>query len=137
MEKIDISRYPLEWESTYNVYGEKSIPYSDSFYKTDKDIINTSVEIDGNKQYPLRHSIGSVWLASRTIISTDMISIFDIRYLNENGSDGGAGLFGSYSDGNSNDGPFSFGVRPIISLKSGLKITGGEGTLTNPYTISN
>ena len=27
------------------------------------------------------------------------------------------------------------GFRPVFTLKSGLKITGGEGTETSPYTL--
>ncbi len=29
----------------------------------------------------------------------------------------------------------SFGARPVINLKSGIEVTGGDGTSSNPYVI--
>ena len=35
----------------------------------------------------------------------------------------------------SSSGSYCFGVRPVVSLKSGIQITGGSGTQENPYTL--
>ena len=32
--------------------------------------------------------------------------------------------------------PYAISVRPIITLKSGLNISGGNGSMDNPYTFS-
>ena len=29
----------------------------------------------------------------------------------------------------------TYGIRPVLHLSSGVKITGGEGTETSPYTL--
>ena len=41
----------------------------------------------------------------------------------------------SYSDGSSSGLTSSYGGRPSINLKSGIQLSGGSGTKTDPYTI--
>ena len=36
-----------------------------------------------------------------------------------------------------NDSAYTYGLRPVISLKSSVIVTGGTGTIEDPYTIVN
>lgn len=74
------------------------------------------------------------WLASRSISSGSAFTSFDIN-LGGNGkvSSCNCGIINAsgHIAANSN----SFGLRPVFTLKPEVKITGGAGTETEPYTL--
>ena len=41
-----------------------------------------------------------------------------------------------YDGGTFEDDPKSYTVRPVVTLSSKIKITGGDGSKNNPYTIA-
>ena len=130
METIDTDTYPLTWDYTYN-QGNTGFPYTDTYYTDDQTIINTAV--DGT--YPLRHSSGYVWFASRNLGALSSSSYFQVRSLNASGSNSADFLHNSSSDGSTTTNFTSNGVRPVVSLKSGIQIKEGDGTSANPYII--
>ena len=76
----------------------------------------------------------SYWLASRRFGYSSSVFYFRGRYVNASG-----GLSGSYLRAfNSGwvDNSYSYAVRPILTLKSGITTSGGSGTKDSPYTLS-
>lgn len=128
METIDTSTYPLE-------YGVSGFPYTDTYYTDDTTIINKNI----NGKYPLRYTgDGKVWLASRYSANVDDL-LYDFEVRCE--FDGGSGidsifLCRVYSSGGVSSYSVSYGVRPVISLKSGLSIISGTGTEEDPYVVA-
>jgi hypothetical protein len=124
---VDTSSYPFGlWKSGF--------PYTDYQYYSDMNVLtnNTSIRHNSSNGYYVR-------VASRTISgspSSGNLS-FMVRKMaydgNVNHAEGGIYY---QNDGSTQDSSSSGGVRPIITLKSNLKITGGSGTASDPYTIS-
>jgi len=152
---LDTDTYPLEYEYIKNIKnteipytvqvtddGEEIIlvgfPYTDELYKKDEKIVNTGIDTneDGVLEYPLRHSDGYVWLASRGLEFTDLLN-YRVGYMDNRYWACEHYLVASASNSGSSV-PVSptFGVRPVISLKSSLKIIGGKGTKDEPYIIT-
>ena len=127
---IDESKYPITWEETYT-NGNKGFPYTDGQNGEDIRLMNTK---DG-ENYPLRVS-GTVWLASRSLGTSSSYSGFNVRRVDAGGNVGSLNLYQSYSGGGVNTISPVYGVRPIITLKSGIRIVGGDGTSENPYQIA-
>ena len=70
--------------------------------------------------------IRKVWLYNNTISSTTMThSNYDSYSTVE--AIGGEGLSSVYT---------SYSIAPVLSLSSNVKISGGTGTSTDPYTFS-
>ncbi|MBP3284232.1 MAG: InlB B-repeat-containing protein [Clostridia bacterium] len=127
---IDESMYPITWEETNQ---NNTFPYKDDTNIEDIRLINTK---DG-ENYPLRVS-QSVWHASRNTYVSGTEARYCVKYMLGNGSMDAIGAGVYYSSPNSGSATSSqvYGVRPIISLKSGIRIVGGDGTSENPYQIA-
>ena len=84
------------------------------------------------------HNIGKdYWLASRIVSAFSSDSGFYVRYVGTSGDLYSNTLCFVYSDGrtygySSNGG----GLRLVFRLKSGIKVTGGDGSEGNPYTLA-
>ena len=117
-------------------YDSKYEPFEDEGYVNDVSqlINNNMVQTDT-----------SVWLASRAIkgwlanlFTGDFGTEGRVRYLNTDGSDDSTFLHDSaYNHSHDENYYRTHGVRPVVSLKSELKIIGGDGTEANPYKLSN
>ncbi len=75
------------------------------------------------------------WLASRYVNSRSNDSYFNVRDVSSSG-----GLYTStlcivFSSGSPYANSASAGFRPCFTLKSGIKITGGDGSSENPYVL--
>ena len=140
IKRLDNETYPITYDSL-NINEKIEFPYTDETYISDQSIINTSIDEnwDGIEEYPLRHSGGNIWLASRWLKE---LAGFEgkINVLNSDGYEGQVALFSLFPSMKDETGEYlhesTNGVRPIISLKSSLKITSGDGTRDNPYRIS-
>ena len=101
---------------------------TDTNYKTDFDQMGTLGIRNIGKTY---------WLASRIVNSNSNRSGFSVRYVGSRGSlDHGDGLCRVYSNGVASAASYSFGLRPCFTLKSGIKVTGGDGTSAGTaYTL--
>ena len=83
------------------------------------------------------HNIGKYyWLASRYVYANSSLSDFCVRVVLTSGSLSYYDLCYVYSDGDAYGISFSFGLRPVFHLKSGIKVTGGDGSEGNPYTLA-
>ena len=82
------------------------------------------------------HNIGYYWLASRHVRATSSNSSFYVRGVNTSGSLYNSRLCYVYSYGRTDGYRISIGLRPVFHLKSGIKVTGGDGSEGNPYTLA-
>ena len=124
----DVDNYKVINIATYLIeYGvTKRFPYYDNQYTADQAVLSNHGS--------MYHSNGNVWLASRSYGSDSSDSIFSIRQMGNGISNGGGTRI--YSDDTVVDYNNANGVRPIVSLKSSLTITGGTGTEADPYIIN-
>ena len=106
--------------------------YDGQFKDTD-----TNYETDYNQMETLGiRNIGkSYWLASRNVNSTSEESNFHVRGVGSSGSLGNATLCRVYSSGRTGAFSSSNGLRPVFTLKSDIKVTGGNGESGTPYTL--
>ena len=82
--------------------------------------------------YSLIHGVsGYQWLASRYVGANSPYARFGLRYVNS-ASLGGNLLFYSNGGTNSNDGY----LRPVVSLKSNIRLGSGDGSRSSPYQIA-
>jgi len=109
---------PVTMQFSYNGSTTIDCKNEDTNYVTDEtQMINANIKTTG--QY--------YWIASRNVDSNPSSCYFDVRYVGSSGDLGSNYLcyvksYGS-ADGNSN---FN-GLRPCFSLRSDIKITGGDG----------
>lgn len=75
------------------------------------------------------------WIVSRNVDSNSSICSFKVRIVDINGTLGSRGLCFVRSSGYISGGSDENGLRPCFALKSDIKITGGKGTIGNPYTM--
>ena len=119
-------------EAGYYTFTEFSSSYSGKLKDTD-----TNYETDYNqmKSLEINDIDDRYWLASRKVDSRSSDSYFYVRY-------GGASVYvnhsrlcGVYSFGDPCADYYSYGLRPVFTLKSGIKVTGGNGESGTPYTL--
>lgn len=99
---------------------------------------DTNYETDYNKMTSLgiASSNSTYWLASRLVSSHSSSSGFYVRFVYSGGSLNNNDLCGVGSSGYTNANSASAGFRPCFTLKSGIKITGGDGkSAATAYTL--
>lgn len=117
---IDTTTYPL----TYGVSGS---PYTDTYYSTDV------IQLTDND---LLHSSGITWLASRYLRTNVSRSLFGVRELLADDGINEYYLYYTGRGGGTLSDDYAHGVRPVVSLDSGIRIVSGSGTSSDPYVIS-
>lgn len=117
------------WERGEGVYGE-----SDGGWVINNQH-NYTEDVNRMGTLSIRTTGEAYWLASRDVIAVTRYTRFDVRYVTANGSSNYYYLFYVNSSGNIGTLAPSYGVRPVLHLTPGVKITGGEGTETSPYTL--
>ena len=79
------------------------------------------------------------WLASRLVDSNSYYSFFCVRCVDASGDASGGvsniALCYVYSDGSTDADDDSNGLRTVFTLKSGIKVTSGNGESGTPYTL--
>ena len=110
----------------------KDIQLVGNVYKTD----TTKYGNYGLKAYKVNATTtnGNYWLASRRFNYYSAAFFYWYGRFVDSGSLDSDSLRGFYSRWYDNF--RSYSVRPIITLKSGIQIAGGSGTITSPYTIT-
>ena len=121
---------------TYEAARTETLPYKDEYYTTDQSIIanpsNSTLKHGTANTY---NNDGYVWLASRYLSAGISNSSFYVRYLDTGGSMRNGSLFKAYSGNETGSNSYSRGVRPVITLKSNIKIIDGAGTSGSPYVL--
>ncbi len=124
---------------SYDEAGMFMDKYFTSGYSGKLKDTDTNYTTDWNQMKVLNiHNIAEdYWLASRTVSAGVSANTFRVRYMWGRGDNLpiGAGLCeprtnDDYSYSN------TYGLRPVFHLKSGIKVTGGNGSSDSPYTLS-
>ena len=98
---------------------------------------DTNYETDYNQMELLEiNDIDDIyWLASRVVGPGSAVSGFSVRYVGASGGVDRNYLCSVASDGRTYANNPSYGLRPVFTLKSGIKVTGGNGESGTPYTL--
>ena len=115
------------WFSSYN----NTLKNQDGNYTADYNQMQ-SIVVNGQEI----HNIGKAyWLASRHVLARYGAITFYVRNVSLSGSLDYTNQCNATTDG-SNGYRYSRGLRPVFRLKSGIKVTGGDGSEGNPYTLA-
>lgn len=119
-------------EAGYYTFTEFSSSYSGKLKDAD-----TNYETDYNQMEALEinNIADAYWLASRLVGSISYVSSFRGRYVDASGLVDDYILCYVYSSGRPIAAYDSNGLRPVFTLKSGIKVTGGNGESGTPYTL--
>ena len=126
---------PLPTTGTGQEYSGGSL--GDTLYLKDYQLVNDIYGTLDAKKVGTNTST-SYWLASRRyyITSTGTASGYCGRSINSGGSLSSYYYLRYYTSNGWSDETRGFAVRPIITLKSTVTKSGGQGTLASPYTLS-
>ena len=111
------------WFSSYN----STLKDTDTNYEADRNQMNSQGIHGIGKDY---------WLASRYVGAYSSNNYFYVRYVNTSGSLSRNGLCYVNSAGSTRGDSYDYGLRLVFHLKSGIKVTGGDGSEENPYTLA-
>ena len=116
--------------------GMHTTQFSSSYSGRLKDT-DTNYETDYNQMELLEINdiADEYWLASRGVYSSSSSSGFSVRCVNASGYVDLSILCDVISGGRANANDDSNGLRPVFTLKSGIKVTGGNGESGTPYTL--
>ena len=99
---------------------------TDENYKTDFEQMKKLSMLDIGKDY---------WISSRYVNSQSNFSVFYVYVIYSDGGFQANNLCEVLSEGSIRANSFSRGLRPVFILKPTIKVTGGNGTASSPYTL--
>ena len=108
------------------VSSKYQIRDQDTNYQTDYNKMKALGITGSNKYY---------WVASRYVGSSSSGSRFDMHCMDSYGNFGYYNMCNVLSSGSTSVGSGANGLRPVFILNSDIKITGGNGTSSSPYTL--
>ena len=114
--------YIVEYLGNYN----GKFKNADNNYLIDSEQMEALGIVDISEDY---------WIMRRVIGCGTYDTYFDIKCLLAGGGQFGCSLCYIEKEGNIQSVSISNGLRPVFHLKQGIKITGGSGTKTDPYTL--
>ena len=100
-------------------------------------LITTSEYIRSNSNQSSCGNVNQLWTSS-TCKNTTWMYINEQWWLLSTYSDGSENVYSIYPEGyfgDSSSAYWSYAVRPSVYLSSEVKITGGDGSANNPYTL--
>ena len=125
----------MAWEDNTNfpyiqTYGS-DVKAGDSNINTTEEYTISSANEDYTEMQNLGiHNIGQgYWLASRIPNAGSDSTAFNVAYVNLEGNATRTTVYRVRSNSGVNTYPIEHGLRPVITLKSAVKVTGGDGTL--------
>lgn len=122
------SYYTSPTTETYSQASTEGLTVTQTYYRRSM----SSSYYKNSTFYSLIHGVsGDQWLASRYVSTNSTSAIFGLRYVYSR-SLNGYFLFGSDNYTLSNDGS----LRPVVSLKSNIKLGSGDGSSSSPYQIA-
>ena len=121
------------YQKTTSLNGEESLGGGDQGFATDVKLLTDAgislVAYQYNTTTPTIY-----WLASRLFSWGDASWYFSTRIMNNSGNIAAGNLY--YRNGSKfNTYSSSFALRPIVTLRSGITPTGGNGTSSSHYTL--
>ncbi len=129
-----------EVSQTYSIPDEWTLPSGWSSIDTGcQKLTDTNYETDRTAMQAIGEDMWTTgeyyWLASRDVISDSYSCDFRVRYVRTSGGLNNNGLCHVNSDGYTNGLSYGNGLRPCISLRSDIKVTGGDGSEETPYEL--
>ena len=122
----DTDTVTLEWDST-----DSGCKVADTNYETDYNAMQAA-----NSQGDRIYAIGQLfWLASRYVDSDSSGASFKVNAVAPTGGKAPVPLWNVKSDGSSNPYSRSFYLRPVITLKSGIRTNSGDGSSGSPFKL--
>ena len=120
MAQIDTSTFAITTGSASDAY-----PYTDTYAEADAEILRTKNMLAER----------AVWTASRKYdTETTSFKLFCGNFIFPQGRMGNDILYAYHSSYYNNYTP-AYGVRPVVVLRSGIQLSGGDGTEESPYTL--
>ena len=117
---------PVKLQFTSSVSGANNMKGADTNYTTDQTQMKSLNIWKTGENY---------WVASRYVYSFSSGCSFSVPVVDTGGSFYLNYLCHVNTNGASLGDPYTYGFRPCFALKSTIKITGGNGTSGNPYTM--
>ena len=124
-----------------NVESEMYIEEEEDFKKYNLDglfrKVDLNYELDYNRLIELGIYGGKYWLPSRNIVYKPSVEaqFFYVRWANGNKLDE-QGIFRLYKNGTSGVYSPQMAIRPVLGLKSSVKVVSGDGTNVFPYRLA-
>ena len=109
---------PVQLQYSSTVEGANEMKETDTNYTTDQTVMQTANIMATGEIY---------WLASRVVYSYSYTCGFDVRYMNTSGDLYSYNLCRVNSDGGTLGYAVEYGLRPVISLRTDVKVTAGDG----------
>jgi len=128
-ETIPIENISFNYISTNGIIAVNGDPYDDTYYRQHGETIeDVDALIDQGMLHTTRYN-NYVWLASRYLNGTSTNSLFTVRRIKSDGTVGGQDFVNEYSSGGAYSYTLTYGIRPVVTLKPGIKATpvGTEG----------
>ena len=122
----EIKDFKLQFEFYYDTY---QIRDQDDNYKND---VN-KMELLGIKDIETDYWLASRWVDYNSVGAWASLT-FGLRFIETNGQLNEA-IAGDCGLGDTSPASEYHGLRPVFTLKSNLKVTGGDGSEENPYTL--
>ena len=119
-------------QSGYYTFTQFTSSYSGKLRDTDT---NYTTDYDQMEALGIKSSDKTYWLASCYVYSASSYSTFNVRFVYASGGLNDDLLCTVYNAGGVLSYSHSRGLRPCFTLKSGIKVTGGSGTESSPYTL--
>ena len=124
------SYYTSPTTETYSQVGSNGLTVTQTYYS--RSMSSSSSYYKNSTFFELIHGVsGYQWLASRYVSTNSANAYFGLRFVNSSNL-GGNTLFIS-DNGTSSDYGY---LRPVVSLKSNIKLSTGDGSEGSPYEIA-
>ena len=101
-------------------------------YDTDENYMTDQTQMQNLGLYATEENY---WLASRIMNSNSSYATFHVRYVNTTGNSAKDDMCSVFNTGATNGDSHEYGIRPCFSIKTDIKITGGDGSQETPYTM--
>lgn len=121
---------PSEWSSYTRPNGWTSD--DTGYYDTDENFLTDQTQM---QNFGIWNTGASYWLASHRVRFNSINGTFRVLYVLNTGEIGIDGLSLINNSGVTIGYSYEHGLRPCFSLKTDIKITGGDGSEENPYTM--
>ena len=118
------------WSGTYSYLTDFSL--NNRFVNSNTNYVE---DLEQMRILQIKSSRSTVWVASRHIIPKSEYTTFGIGYLQENGVNVVTEICKVKSTGSAVGNSQYFGIRAVFLISPDSRITGGDGSSSNPYIL--
>ena len=117
---------------SFNSSTNSGAKQADTRYTTDYEAMKNATNQSSSGIQDIN---GYYWIASRREYDDSEVAYFSVYAISGDGEVDYRSLYDIYEYGNSYEYEYGYGVRPIVTIKNGVKAIRGNGSSTNPYQI--